>query len=64
MRLIWYVRGAMLVIAFSAIGKGFTYNPAGFLYFSWCFIGCSILWTMAQAIDAEREEVVKRGKNV
>lgn len=56
MRPIWYVRGVMFVLAFSAIGKGFTYNPAGFLYFSWCFVGCSILWTMAQAIDAEKFE--------
>lgn len=61
MRPIWYVRGVMLVLAFAAIAKGFTFNPAGFLYFSWCFIGLSILWTMAQAIDAERKEGVKRG---
>ena len=55
MRFIWYVRGVMLAIALAAMAKGFQYNPAGFLYFCWNFIGCSVLWTMAQAIDAERE---------
>ena len=51
---IWRIRGVMLVIAFAAIAKGFTFNPAGFLYFSWNFLGFSILWTMAQAVDAEK----------